>query len=249
MCVGIKEDFIRFCHPIHTDVNNLLCFRLERNILNTVCDVIFVCMYIPPEGSSYYRNQQSTCALDEIDTFLTDHITDIADCHVLLCGDLNSRCADNNNYSEYDPDSINNRGDPFPDESVHINDRHSRDSVINRFGRTLLNICNIFNLCIVNGRVRGDTHGEFTFIGNQGSSVNDYFICSTDFLSYISSLYVGDRTDSDHFPLDLSFVSSSLLNRYDECNEQVNMYGMTSLRLSFSKTLTAVLIWKICYIV
>ena len=45
---------------------------------------------------------------------------------------------------------------------------------------------------------------KFTFVSHQGSSVNDYFISSIDFVSYVSSLYVGEKAVSDHFPLELS---------------------------------------------
>ena len=44
-----------------------------------------------------------------------------------------------------------------------------------------VNLCYIHKMRILNGDCDGDREGEFTFVSDSGSSVNDYFLVSLDF--------------------------------------------------------------------
>ena len=69
-----------------------------------------------------------------------------------------------------------------------------------------LNLCTAFKLCILNGMCKGDHDGCYTYISDNGSSVNDYFLISYDQLDEISDIckfVVHDRIDSDHMPVTL----------------------------------------------
>jgi hypothetical protein len=75
--------------------------------------------------------------------------------------------------------------------------RSSKDTVINTFGRSLLNLCYLLDCLILNGYCPGDNEGEFTFVSPNGSSVIDYFIMSEDlFAAHKCSMHVGNRVDS-----------------------------------------------------
>ena len=63
--------------------------------------------------------------------------------------------------------------------------RYSEDTVLNSFGKRLLNMCTAFGLNIFNGVCNGDLQGLYTFISNSGNSVNDYFMVSEDLFSLI----------------------------------------------------------------
>ena len=76
----------------------------------------------------------------------------------------------------------------------------SLDSVVNNYGKLLLNLCTTFYLCILNGVCKGDFQGCYTYISETGSSVNDYFILSYDLYALIHSTSV-------------NFVSQDVLNR------------------------------------
>ena len=60
--------------------------------------------------------------------------------------------------------------------------RSSKDTIINNFGRSLLDFCFLFDLMIVNGACSMDTDGEFTFVSPNGSSVVDYFLACRNVL-------------------------------------------------------------------
>ena len=73
-------------------------------------------------------------------------------------------------------------------ESLPVNqNRKSQDSVVNNYGKLLLNLCTTFDLRILNGVCKDDLQGFYTYISETGSSVNDYFILSSDLYALIQS--------------------------------------------------------------
>ena len=52
--------------------------------------------------------------------------------------------------------------------------------LINQFGQSLIDLCCIFNIHIINGRLYDDTDGNYTCTANNGASVVDYNIASSD---------------------------------------------------------------------
>ncbi len=52
------------------------------------------------------------------------------------------------------------------------------DSIVNHYGRWLIDLCIGSKLALLNGRCSGDRFGQYTHIGRFGPSVIDYFICS-----------------------------------------------------------------------
>ena len=84
---------------------------------------------------------------------------------MILSDDLNSRTSNISKHVTTDTvfDS--------PCKSSPINaDRCSEDEVLNNYGKSLL------DLCILNGMCPGDYSGCYTYISDNGSSLNDYFL-------------------------------------------------------------------------
>ena len=117
-----------------------------------------------------------------------------------VAGDLNSRTASNSQIN-----SVNDNVFESLQESQPVNqNRKSQDSVVNNYGKLLLNLCTTFDLCILNGVCKADLQGCYAYISETGSSVNDYFILSSDLYALIHStceLCVTGRVESDHMPL------------------------------------------------
>ncbi|KAK6178320.1 hypothetical protein SNE40_013119 [Patella caerulea] len=84
--------------------------------------------------------------------------------------------------------------------------RYSKDSKTNNFGLKLLTLCATLNVHIVNGRLDSDRIGELTCIKHNGASVVDYLIVSNCIFNLITNLYVQQRTESDHLPLEFTIV-------------------------------------------
>ena len=81
----------------------------------------------------------------------------------------------------------------------HINEiRFSKDKIVNRNGKRLMDFVDDLGGIVLNGRTNGDASAEFSFCGGGGSSVIDYCICSHSLLSYIDEFSVACKPYSDH---------------------------------------------------
>ena len=68
--------------------------------------------------------------------------------------------------------------------------RYSRDSKLDSRGKELLDFCIGNNLRILNGRILGDSLGNFTCFNVHGQSVVDYVIASEEVLSHVLTFKV-----------------------------------------------------------
>ena len=60
--------------------------------------------------------------------------------------------------------------------------RKSQDKNTDQFGRVLIYFCGMFHCIPLNRNHSGDVDGCFTFISEQGNSVIDYCVVSSDFV-------------------------------------------------------------------
>ncbi len=74
---------------------------------------------------------------------------------------------------------INNKLTVINNTFSHIH-RNNHDHTVNKNGKDLLQLCRSLGLYIINGRLRGDTLGRFTFCSPLGNSTVDYMITDID---------------------------------------------------------------------
>jgi hypothetical protein len=79
--------------------------------------------------------------------------------------------------------------------------RRSVDSRINNFGFSLINMCQVYGIHMLNGRFPGDTDGACTFISTSGTSLVDYILVSSSLFPRITDFIVDSRSESDHMPI------------------------------------------------
>ena len=78
------------------------------------------------------------------------------------------------------------------------------DSVVNRFGDHLLDLCKATEMRIVNGRIFSNTD-KMTCFTHNGESVVNYFIRSENNFSSLSSMIVHENNEfSNHAPISFS---------------------------------------------
>jgi hypothetical protein len=118
------------------------------------------------------------------------------DFYFVLGGDFNSRIAD------WHFTSLDSKDD-FLDGNTFC--RNTEDMQTNTFGKLLMDVCYMFQLTPVNGLVQGDLEGKYTYACDKGSSVIDLFLSSTDCIGNICSLFVDNRVESFHMPVNLNF--------------------------------------------
>ena len=181
-------------------------------------DILFINMYNPPSKSPIYQNRNN-CALNDLENVLCQDIDNLSRYDILLSGDLNARTGTAEDYVIVDEriHEFSHYDDLFSNDIATI--RCSKDSIVNTFGRVLLNMCISYSMCILNGRVGNDTDvGEYTYHGHSGSSVIDYFICSSDMFYICENIKVDISPESDHMPVVLLLGTLDLGDNSKEDN-------------------------------
>ncbi|KMQ82086.1 hypothetical protein RF55_24233, partial [Lasius niger] len=92
-------------------------------------------------------------------------------------------------------------------------------------------------LGFLNGNKEGDEQGEWTFTGTLGSSVIDYAICNAETWEEIEKFNVGERTESDHMPLEIVLQASTKVGKGQETEgeEEVEIEGWSKIRATLYK--------------
>lgn len=173
------------------------CLPLAQALLLTQKEdtLLLVNVYIPPSKNN--SNSENWSQL----TFYIENLTaKYPNASLIIAGDFNARVGTNN---EQLCSKLNWNTDNDIAHALKIG-RFSRDRVVNNEGLRLLELCNNFNLQIVNGSTKGDRSGEFTYFSPRGCSVIDYILVPYNIINSIMDLKIGTRTESDHQPLLLS---------------------------------------------
>ena len=223
----VRKELLPFVKEIKCNYGNCLCFVINRNLLGLDKDVVYMCAYVPPENSSYYNTFDIENGISLLEENLTDIMLSMDDVYLLLCGDFNSRTADK--YPKIWEDSHNSYTYRHFDKDEAVNSRCSEDSVLNTYGKLLLNLCVAFGLCIMNGVCYGDPQGRFTYLSDTGNSVNDYFIMSKELYFSAQNNFkfcVADRIESDHMPVEfyINFRNSSTKEVRIDQNKQIQKF-------------------------
>ena len=103
--------------------------------------------------------------------------------------------------------------------------RNSKDGNYNRFGLSLIELCCSYDIHTLNGRLFNDIVGNFTCFANNGASIVDYMIVSSNLFKYISDFKIDDKDSSVHFPLNCQICFKSLPN-----NQCLNVTDSSNLR-------------------
>lgn len=163
--------------------------EINKELTLTQKNVFLCAAYIPPIESPYFKEDMFSTLEDEINHFQ-------ARGHIVVCGDFNARTGQ-------EPDTLSTQGDKHLPGGSNISSpicppRNNHDHTTNKHGPQLLQLCRSLGLYIVNGRVRGDSYGRYTYSSSLGSSTVDYFITDLS-LESIRAFTVSPLTPlSDH---------------------------------------------------
>ncbi|CAG2253788.1 unnamed protein product [Mytilus edulis] len=206
----------------NTESQFVLWFKISKSILSLNSDVIFGCVYVPPENSKYSTIE----AFEELENEL-NILTNTENCYVALVGDFNSKTGSLPDYiipdesvvSMFDLDCDADILDYLYDYENLTRNKITLQRVSqctcrpNKYGHRLLELCRKNNLYIANSRVGSDKDiGEKTC---NDSSVVDYLI--------ISSML---------FPLIFYFEIADFIPLYSDCHSFINF----RLQATFSKS-------------
>ena len=187
--VWYKEDLSSHLKIIKKATTHIW-LKLNQNIAKCDNDMYICAAYTPPLESPYYDENFFENLHKEIRHYQ-------AQGNVLLVGDLNARTG-------CEPDIVDPAGNShiFGQSSLHLTPttrhRHNQDHIKNKMGKELVHLCGSLGLYMLNGRMKGDSLGRFTYCSALGTSVVDYAITDMD-PSLISAFTVRPQTPlSDH---------------------------------------------------
>ncbi len=197
----IKKEIFKGVKRMISSSDDVIWLKLDRCFFNLEKDIYLCNAYLPPSGSSIFRwYNVDVCEMLELDVIRYSKMGDI-----IICGDLNARVGNLNDFVIND----DNSHIPVPksyDVDTFSVKRHTQDSLYyNEYGRWLIDLCISARLALLNGRCLGDLRGLFTSHQPEGSSVVDYNIVNKDFFNKVRTFSVHSLTDfSDHCPLSLN---------------------------------------------
>ena len=190
-----KITFSKYIKQIDTDSDYILWLEIDKKLMNLDENLILGTVYLPPENSNFYSDEEFLTMENEIMSFCSKHK------HVMLSGDFNARTSEMRDYTERDDflaDMFNFDEETseffFPAGRLQLfnllSDRKSLDKTSNNHGTKLIDICKNNNLFILNGRFDKDKNiGNFTF---RDTSVIDYMLVSVDTLKLLRSFEIVD---------------------------------------------------------
>lgn len=151
---------------------------------------------------------------------ITEGIEEREEGCLILGGDFNAR--------------VGEEGGPFKEmmteEIEGREERRSKDKKINRERRLLIEGLRDRSWFIINGCLGRE--GEWTCIGERGASVIDLVIANTESFEEIADVKEGERTESDHFPLEV-MVGEEHADGEDENGRKVK--SRTIRKMDWSK--------------
>ena len=207
---------VRIVDTSHTD---LIWIKLCRKFFKLKKDLHIGGIYISPASSNYTKRTNVDKTL--FDKLESDIIKFQQNSSVLLLGDLNAHISSDDLdfiYNEEDDVATKVLPGNYGIDNMHTFRNTSIHQSTNEYGKNVLELCIGLQLRILNGRTIGDTVGRPTFHGYNGSSIDDYCICSADFMYAINKFQVLDFnvTFSDHCPL-LVEIQSLYFHQAPEC--------------------------------
>ncbi|WAR15318.1 hypothetical protein MAR_005423, partial [Mya arenaria] len=139
-------------------------------------------------------------------------------------GDLNARVKDIIDFIPQDNvDYIYNTKTDYPGDEFCL-PRSTKDLVLNKFGLSLIELCCTHDVHLLNGRLFDDKEGNFTCMANNGKSVVDYIVASTELFEHFCDFGVDVADFSDHFPLYCTLKTNTFRLQCHDEGDQIRKY-------------------------
>jgi exonuclease III len=201
MVILIRNTVCEYVEIVNISLDTVVWLKIDKNITAQNIDIYMCCVYIPPSNSVFYQLYECD---DLFDTLINEIVSFSSKGSIIMLGDLNSRCAQNDDFISCDvinSEVLHTLSNIFDyNNDGFLSDRYCPDKVVNSNGSKLLQLCKSCSLRILNGRY--STATKYTYFGPNGCSVVDYVLANEILFSEISSFVIDDfQEHSDHAPL------------------------------------------------
>ena len=187
-------------------------------------DIIMIFVYVSPEKSPFDESNRVN-GIEDLSEKLTIISSDYPDAHLLLAGDFNARTKDIDDFIINDDiEHIFEKVVDYPHDNFNLPRKSKNMLLLNKFGQSLIELCCTRSVHILNGRINGDLSGDYTCFANDGKSIVDYIVVSTQLFKNVKCFNVENVEFSDHFPLvcKLEFETDKCLNNNFESHNAGN---------------------------
>ena len=185
----------------------VIWLKLKQAYFHLPQDKHIACVYFSPHDSTYIHN---TDARTDYFNILSEEISSKSS-SVFICGDLNARTGKLSDNIDIVTGSDGPLADIIQPEFTtdiqamsNLENRYTKDTGINEYGKTLIDMCKYTGIRIMNGRLGNEQDtGDFTcYKSNGGASIVDYLLCRPQDMRHVQSLILhAKRPESDHRPL------------------------------------------------
>lgn len=230
--VLVRKSLDSYIKRIHVNTENVIVLKIDKNLLKSDKDIMYIAIYIPPYKSKYWNTVLTGKGIDLLEQCLHELYNSYNEFSILVNGDLNARTSNHNlNFSLMD-----NADETTVSLLCNQMARHSQDKDVNIFGLQLLDFCNIFDCFLLNGLSKRQYDDGYTFISDRGSSVVDYFIMSYDLFAKTETMRLKllDEEHSDHFPVELSVLVYDC-DPYVDCSNSNARNSETVIKVVWQK--------------
>ena len=225
-----KTEYEKGIQRLYKDFDYATICKLDKEFFNLDRNIILICAYLPPEGSVAYTDGDESNGIELLHNKILEIQNDFYSDHLLIMGDLNARIGDRKDFINDGVNKIPNMD--WYTESDFCIPRKSKDNSINNFGKSLIDLCTETDIHIFNGRMGSDKAGEFTNITENGCSVVDYIMGTSDIFEYISEFQVlNDMAVSNHRPL-MCLVKTKGNEQFGTYEESVNTSKLPKFKWS-----------------
>lgn len=173
----VKNILLPYITLLVLDCKYLVGLWISRHYTGLEVDLVLLCVYLPPQGStSYDGDSEGICNLESI---MLDLEVKYDNCAFCIMGDFNARVGSEEDFIKYDSLKYICDTNGTYERQYFDKVRMSEDEKVNAFGIDLINLCKTHDVHMLNGRSSKDVLGEFTCVTANGKSLVDYVLCSS----------------------------------------------------------------------
>ena len=169
--------------------------------------ILVINVYLPPGK----KKAEVAEVWDKFENYVSSLIMDHPEASIMLAGDLNTRLGPNDPFLEKKYSTI--LKDPEDTLASLLLPRSFRDQYSNYSGLCLMNFVLKQNLYLLNGSLKSDRPGAYTYMAGFRCSTIDYILICPILLKQIKKFEILPYLEGDHFPLHLQ-VSNYLSQCY-----------------------------------
>ena len=215
-----------------TQGSETIIIKLNKDFFGLCNDIFIPFSYCVPAYSSYAVRTQYDPYTD-----LEQKLSSFDPGSNLICfGDYNARTGTMLDYLDNEDNTNLILPADYVADTVATYPRGNMDTVTNKYGESLLELCKNVPLRICNGRKIGDILGSFTCHKWNGQSTVDYCLASPSIYNNVTTFKVGIflPTLSDHCSISITLKTNAIFNHFNQDNYE---YIAKPLKINWDKNI------------